>query len=159
LAAAAPHAPTCIEDKGSALAVHHRLAAPAMQSLRRALNAACAHAGSEWAVLRGRQVLEVKPRTVSKARGVASLLTLPPFAGTTPIAFGDDLTDLDMFQAVQEHGGLRVAVGPRIAQRADLHLATPAHARAALSALREQLTRGASTAQAWSLLHDAAHAP
>ena len=36
----------------------------------------------------------------------------PPFAGATPIMFGDDLTDEHAFRAAEALGGFGVLVGP-----------------------------------------------
>lgn len=155
--ASAPRA-ALIEDKGVAIAVHHRLAAPAMQALRRELLAACARHAPGWTVLRGRQVLELKPEHATKAHGVDALMGLPPFAGTMPLAFGDDITDLDMFEAIRRHAGTSVAVGPRIAGSGDLHLDTPDESVSLLVAICEALERGADAPVIATLLRSHAHA-
>lgn len=121
----AAHPGPFIEDKGFAVAIHHRLAAPGMQSLRRRLVVACARHAPGWTVMRGRQVLEIKPMNATKAHGVDALMQEPPFAGSWPLAFGDDITDLDMFDAIRRHGGTTVSVGPRIAGAGDLQVANP----------------------------------
>jgi trehalose 6-phosphate phosphatase len=142
---AAKHRALLIEDKGAALAVHHRLAAPAMQALRRDLQLACERHAPGWSVLRGRRVLEVKPDGTTKASGVDRLMIEPPFAGSLPLAFGDDVTDLDMFDAIRRHGGTAVSVGPRIAGSGDLQLDAPGESLALLTALREALQGGAAS--------------
>lgn len=157
-AIAAPPRASLIEDKGAAIAVHHRLAAPAMQALRRELLAACARLAPGWTVLRGRQVLELKPEHATKAHGVDALMALAPFAGTVPIAFGDDITDLDMFEAIRRHGGTSVAVGPRIAGSGDLHVDTPDESVSLLIAIRDALERGADAQDIATLLRSHAHA-
>lgn len=150
------HRVPLVEDKGAAVAVHHRLAAPAMQALRRDLQLACGRHAPGWTVLRGRQVLEVKPDGTTKASGVDRLMAEPPFAGSLPVAFGDDVTDLDMFDAIRRHGGTAVAVGPRIAGSGDLQLDTPDECLALLAELREALRAGA--ARVGDLLRSRAHA-
>jgi trehalose 6-phosphate phosphatase len=155
---AGAHRAALIEDKGAAIAVHHRLAAPAMQALRGALAEACDRHGPDWTVLRGRQVLEVKPREASKARGVDALMSARPFQGTVPIAFGDDITDLDMFEAIRRHGGTAVAVGPRIAGSGDLQLDAPGESLALLDAVREALAGGADADAIGGVLRGRAHA-
>lgn len=152
------HGATLIEDKGAAIAVHHRLPAPAMQALRRALERACATHDPRFAVMRGRRVLEVKPRTASKARGVDALMAQAPFAGSLPIAFGDDVTDLDMFEAIRRHRGTSVAVGPRIAGRGDLRLDAPGESLLLLGELRDALADGADANRIDDVLRTRAHA-
>ncbi len=114
---AARHGATLVEDMGAAIAVHHRLPAPAIQALRQALREACERLAPRWtAVMRRRRVLEVKPRHATKALGVDTRMAEAPFLGSMPITFGDDVTDLDVFEAIRRHEGTSVAVGPRIAE-------------------------------------------
>ena len=136
----------------------HRLAAPAMQALRRALLDACARLAPRWAVLRGRRVLEIKPVGATKARGVDMLMVAPPFRGTVPIAFGDDVTDLDMFAAIRRHAGIAVAVGPRIAGSGDLQLDAPGESLALLGDVRDALAAGADADRIAGVLRRHAHA-
>lgn len=155
---AALHHAALIEDKGAAIAIHHRLAAPAMQALRRTLQGACDTLAPRWTVLRGRQVLEVKPRDTSKANGVDRLMAAAPFTGTVPIAFGDDITDLDMFEAIRRHGGTAIAVGPRIAGAGDLQLDEPEDSLELLRSLCDALGEGADSTLIADLLRARAHA-
>ena len=152
------HRAALLEDKGAAIAVHHRLAAPAMQSLRRALRDACVAFAPQWTVLRGRQVLEVKPRSATKAHGVDALMADAPFRGSVPVAFGDDITDLDMFEAIRRHAGTAVAVGPRIAGSGDLQLDAPGESLALLGELRDALDAGADATRIGRVLRSRAHA-
>jgi trehalose 6-phosphate phosphatase len=157
-AIAVGHRVALIEDKDLAVAVHHRLAAPAMQALRRELQAACERYAPGWKVLRGRQVLEIKPGHATKARGVDMLMAVEPFRRTMPVAFGDDITDLDMFEAIRRHEGLAVAVGPRIAGSGDLQVDAPEESIALLQALREALEDGADASRITDILRSHAHA-
>lgn len=116
---------TFVENKEQAVAVHYKLDLPHAGMLAASLNTVCSQFSPEWIVLPGRQVFEIKPSWVTKATAVDRLMSLPAFAGSLPIAFGDDITDLDMFSAVRRHGGLTVSVGPRIAGAGDLHLTSP----------------------------------
>jgi len=152
------HRAALVEDKGAAVAVHHRLPAPAMQALRRELAGACQQHGPAWTVLRGRQVVEVKPRGATKAHGVDALMAASPFQGSLPVAFGDDLTDLDMFQAIRRHSGVAVAVGPRIAGSGDLQVDTPGESLALLATIRDALSGGADAGRIGDLLRSHAHA-
>ena len=152
------HAATLVEDKGAAIAVHHHLPAPAMQALRHALREACERLAPRWVVMRGRRVLEVKPRDASKALGVDTLMAEAPFLGSMPIAFGDDITDLDMFEAIRRHDGTSVAVGPRIAGSGDLQLDAPDESLALLREVRDALDDGADALRIGTVLRTRAHA-
>jgi trehalose 6-phosphate phosphatase len=155
---ASRHTVTLVEDKGATIAVHHHLPAPAMQALRRALREACERLAPHWSVMRGRRVFEVKPSDASKARGVNALMAEPPFLGSRPIAFGDDVTDLDMFEAIRRHDGTAVAVGPRIAGRGDLQLDAPEESLALLRDVRDALDDGADALRIGEVLRTRAHA-
>jgi trehalose 6-phosphate phosphatase len=81
-----------------------------------------------------------------------------PFCGTLPIAFGDDLTDLDMFEAIRRHAGVAVAVGPRIAGSGDLQVDAPEESIALLQALYDALDDGADARRIDAVLRRHAHA-
>jgi trehalose 6-phosphate phosphatase len=147
-----------LEHKGFAVAVHHRHAAPAMQELNRQLQAACDAHAPDWAVMRGRKVLEIKPRNATKAHGCDELMLNPPFRGTWPIAFGDDITDLDMFEAIKRHGGTTVSVGRRIAGAADLQLDTPENSSMLLRSLCKAVGDGGNASHVLAVLRDGARA-
>jgi len=116
---------TFVEDKGSAIAVHVRGDAVAAGTLADALNVLCIRLGPGWHCLPGHRVIEIKPAGLNKGTGLESAMRLPPFAGTLPVVIGDDITDLDMFEAGARFGGLTVAVGDRIADDGHLHLKSP----------------------------------
>ncbi len=149
---AARHGAGLVEDKSLAIAVHHRLPAPAMQALRGALLGACAEHAPDWTVLRGRRVLELKPAHANKGRGVDALMLGPPFRDSWPVAFGDDVTDLDMFDAVRRHGGTAIAVGPRIAGSGDLGVDGPETSLALLRAIRAAMDAGGGARRILDLL-------
>jgi trehalose 6-phosphate phosphatase len=103
-------------------------------------------------------VLEVKPGDATKALGVDTLMTEAPFLGSMPIAFGDDVTDLDMFEAIRRHEGTSVAVGPRIAGSGDLQLDAPDESLALLRELRDALEAGADSLRIVEVLRARTHA-
>lgn len=102
--------PLFLEDKGAAIVVHYRLRHDQKDRARAIANAAVA--GLEGLVVHpGHAIFEIRQEGVSKAQGVAHLLTVSPFAGRRPVFVGDDLTDEDGFRAVQAAGGHGIKVG------------------------------------------------
>lgn len=143
-ALARPEEGFVLEDKGVALALHYRLAAPARAAEvgRRFADLARVHlpAGG-WRLLAGKKVLEVRPAGVDKGRAVAVLLDEHP--GALALYFGDDATDEDAFRAVSRRGGIGVLVSPVARPTAAGHrLDGPARVREFLARL---LARRAGT--------------
>lgn len=133
------HAGILLEDKGVALALHHRAAPHLAEAAATAVrDAAAGHAGLE--VLSGKAVHEVRPVGVHKGTAIARLLTTRPFVGRRPVFVGDDTTDEDGFATVQRAGGLGIKIGdgPTVAHARlpdpDAVRAWLAHQAAALTA-------------------------
>ncbi len=110
-ALAGTHAGAVLEDKGSAIAVHYRLAPEAGPALEAAIRGLAGTVGDSLAVQLGKMVIELRPAASSKGTAVSDLAAAPPFAGRRLIALGDDLTDEAMFRVVNELGGVSVRVG------------------------------------------------
>jgi len=137
-----------IEDKGRSLAVHYRRARTDARELRRWVAEAVARAGAAVEIIRGRRVLELKPRGVSKATAVDGFMAAPPFLGRWPIFVGDDKTDEDGFRAATARGGLAVQVGPNRSALTELRLSTPAAVRRWLAAFPAALREVSEDAEA-----------
>jgi trehalose 6-phosphate phosphatase len=101
-----------LEDKGQALAVHYRLRPELGDALAGRMHALAADA-TGLRLLHGNHVIELLPRTVSKGEALRAAMRQPPFAGRTPVAVGDDVTDEDAFVAAQALDGFGVQVGSR----------------------------------------------
>lgn len=108
-----------------------------------------------WTVMRGRRVLEVKPRHATKALGVDTPMAEAPFLGGIPIDFGEDVTDLDRFEAIRRHERTSVAVGQWIAGRGDLQLDAPDQS---LALLRDALKAGADSRRIGEVMRACTHA-
>ena len=99
-----------VEDKGSSLALHFRLAPERERELRAVVSGAAElHEGHH--VLHGKMVVEVRPARSDKGDAVARFMETPPFAGRTPVFAGDDSTDEAGFATVNRLGGISVKVG------------------------------------------------
>jgi trehalose 6-phosphate phosphatase len=104
-----------IEHKGLTLSVHYRLTP---ENLAGQVNSAFHAIVSSFQestpikITRGKKVLEVRPDVPwDKGKAIARLREIFPQA-TLTMFFGDDLTDEDGFNVVQEAGGIAVFVGP-----------------------------------------------
>jgi trehalose 6-phosphate phosphatase len=139
---AASHAGAFIEKKGCCVVLHHDLAAAAQSAAEAELTALLAREAPAWAVMKGRKVLELKPKAVNKGTGCERLLRLPAFRARLPVYLGDDTTDLDGFAVVERVGGVAVGVGPRVGHAAAIRLAGPREAREWLEELLEALRAG-----------------
>jgi trehalose 6-phosphate phosphatase len=108
------HPGTLLEDKGRTIAVHFRLAPQFESEVRRTLEEAAKLLGSNYHIQEGSMVLEIKPKGFSKAAAIKAFLKEPPFTGRTPVFVGDDLTDQEGLRAVEDQGGISIAVGTRV---------------------------------------------
>jgi trehalose 6-phosphate phosphatase len=88
-------------------------------------------------ILRGKKVVEVLPRGVSKGAAIQEILLFPGFSGHFPVYLGDDVTDESVFQVLQGRG-LTVKVGAG-ASAATYFLANPAAVRQFLDLLAAHL--------------------
>jgi trehalose 6-phosphate phosphatase len=98
-----------LEDKGSGLALHYRLAPERGPALRRFVRRV-AMDEPELRLLAGRKVAELQPRGANKGEAILAFLGETPFAGRRPVFAGDDTTDEDGFVAVNSVGGLSLRV-------------------------------------------------
>lgn len=133
------HPSLLLERKPGAIALHYRQA-PELES-------ACVAAMSEalalvdgMALLRGKMVIEMKPRMAGKGLAVHAFMAEPPFQSRRPWFFGDDVTDEAAFGAVQDLGGVAVKVGEGETQ-ASQRLADPAALRQWLARLSEHFAQ------------------
>ncbi|MEM9170193.1 MAG: trehalose-phosphatase [Pseudomonadota bacterium] len=108
IAAGAPGAR--VEAKGPVLALHYRAAPTAGPALFEAVRAVTG-AYDGYRAQHGKMVIEAKPVGADKGAALRALAETPPFAGRTPVAIGDDVTDEDMMAAAAKAGGWGVKVG------------------------------------------------
>ncbi len=130
------HPGLLFEDKALALAIHFRAlpyAANVLHDLRQDLHRELEKVLPEGLeLLRGDLVVEVRPQGADKGSAVEAFLAEAPFRGRSPVYLGDDLADLKGMAAVEQYGGLAIAVGSRL--QAHWHLPSPTAARAWLAA-------------------------
>jgi trehalose 6-phosphate phosphatase len=108
------HPGLLLEFKGASLAVHYRLAPRLGVWLQRTLTQwleSPAVAPHQLEILRGKYVLEVRPRGHDKGSAIAAFMREAPFDGRRPVFVGDDVTDEHGFAMVNGMQGLSVKVG------------------------------------------------
>ena len=109
VAATDPH--VIMEDKGTSLAVHYRLAPQMEQTLKTEIAAIVARVGVQsLEVIHGKAVIEIKPTGFSKGRAVREMMKNPPFADRKPVFVGDDTTDESVFNVLPMLGGIGYSV-------------------------------------------------
>ncbi|MEX2324896.1 MAG: trehalose-phosphatase [Nitriliruptoraceae bacterium] len=101
-----------IERKPTSLAVHYRLAANddvrALLPRIRALLDERRHDPPGFALMEGKQVVEMRPRGSDKGQALEWLLDAYP--GKLPLVIGDDVTDEDAFAVAEHHRGIGIFV-------------------------------------------------
>lgn len=118
LTAAAARMPgVLIERKAHSVVAHYRRAPENLDELRKIAVHLVGLAPASFEILEAKMAIELRPRTVTKARAVNRLMQCEPFKGRTPVFVGDDLTDHDGFKAAEALGGVAVDVFQRFAGR------------------------------------------
>lgn len=100
-----------LEDKQSGLSVHYREAPDLGVEVRRFLGTLAADVETEFRILEGKMVLELRPTDVNKGTAVERLMSTRPFRQRMPVFVGDDITDEHAFETVNSYGGISVRVG------------------------------------------------
>jgi trehalose 6-phosphate phosphatase len=121
-----------IEDKGGAVALHYRAQPEHGPLVARAIEEIASAHGLR--ALHGKMVSEIMPIGATKGVALSTFMQAPPFAGRTPVAVGDDVTDEDAFAAANALGGVSVLVGQRQNTQARFALPDVAAVRAWLGA-------------------------
>lgn len=131
------HTGALVEIKLASIAVHYRQA-PSLGALLEAALARILLDGPDHLILaRGRQVLEIVPRQVSKGTALETIMRLPAFIGRRPIMIGDDIPDVSAFEAAVRLGGEGLKVAGEQFSPADASFSDPAEVRAWLGSLAE----------------------
>jgi trehalose 6-phosphate phosphatase len=124
--------PLLIEDKGAGVAFHYRQAPQAARVVQTGVETLAREHG--LSSQHGKMVSELLPVGPSKGEAVARLMKGQPFAGRTPVAVGDDITDEDAFAAATRLGGFSIGVGAGRASTARFILPAVADVRSWLEA-------------------------
>jgi trehalose 6-phosphate phosphatase len=101
-----------LEDKGNALAFHYRGAPKYASLVHHTMQELIAPITDKFHLRPGKFVYEITPRGFSKRTAIESFMNEAPFARRIAVFIGDDVTDEDGFEAVNDMGGYSVRVGP-----------------------------------------------
>ncbi len=99
-----------LEPKASGFALHYR-SAPALADACWDSLSPLMERIPDWALVRGKYGLEMRPSATHKGIAVASFMQEAAFAGRKPVFVGDDAADEDGFVAAQQAGGYGIKVG------------------------------------------------
>jgi trehalose-phosphatase len=129
-----------IEDKRVAIALHYRMADPALARERCAALRSFVDAKTPaLRILRGKMIDELLPRGIGgKGSAIRALLREAADPKSVPVYFGDDTTDEDAFQQIRDDG-IGVLVGPERPSWARYRVASPSEVRRALAELAQEL--------------------
>lgn len=111
-----------LEVKQHGAAIHYR-SAPEREGEARVFAKELAD-GHGLAIKCGKCVVELVHPGSGKDGAVHAFMREEPFAGTTPVFIGDDITDEDGFRAAAELGGFGIIVGERTGTLAKYRLET-----------------------------------
>lgn len=99
-----------VELKNDSIALHYR-ADPALETLCLQTMQELLLDSPDWMLVRGKCVVELLPREVSKGAAIKAFMQEPPFKGRRPFFAGDDLSDESGFAVVHELQGISIKVG------------------------------------------------
>ncbi|MGI9335696.1 MAG: trehalose-phosphatase [Gammaproteobacteria bacterium] len=99
-----------LEDKVMTLALHYKRAPgrrnECLDAARRGVDALAG-----FMLLEGKDVFELKPAGASKGTAIGTFMRAAPFTGRQPVFAGDDVTDENGFDVVNERGGISIKIG------------------------------------------------
>ncbi|TPL95086.1 trehalose-phosphatase [Mesorhizobium sp. B2-3-12] len=102
-----------IERKGPILAIHTRAAPHLLQRATQLVEQALERLPVGYRVLAGNAGVELMPLEAAKGAAIRRFLDLPAFEGRRPVFLGDDTSDENGFEAVNEMEGISIRIKPR----------------------------------------------
>ena len=105
------HKGLLLEDKGTALAMHYRLAHRSEPLVREVMTQLAGPLRGRFVLRSGKCVVELAPAGYSARTAIEAFMSEEPFRGRIPVFVGDDAIDEDGFAAVNALGGYSIRVG------------------------------------------------
>lgn len=118
-----------LENKRSVIALHYRSVPERGREVLKIAELVAGGLGSQFGVLLGKCVVEIRPRHLTKGAAMRRLMERAPFRDRIPIFAGDDTTDEDAFDVVNALGGISLRVGEQAPTAAKFRLASPEQLR------------------------------
>jgi trehalose 6-phosphate phosphatase len=136
------------ERKGPVLAIHTRGAPEALPAVRVAAERALEDLPAGYRIVCGTAGLEFMPAEALKGAAIRRFMALDAFRDRLPVFIGDDVSDENGFEYVNECGGISIRVRPAGPTSARHTLANVAAVRALLASMlpREEGAAQARTA-------------
>lgn len=134
-----------IERKGPILAIHTRAAPHLLQRATQLVEQALDRLPAGYRVLAGNAGVELMPLEAAKGAAIRRFLQIPAFKGRRPVFLGDDTSDENGFDAVNELGGISVRIKPQGSTAALFGLAGVDAALAWLDEMSRRETAKAAT--------------
>ena len=105
------HEGLLLERKHGGMSLHYRKAPALEPECRKLVTSLLSDLGDDFRLIAGKMVFEIAPAAHNKGAAIRRIMDEPPFAGRTPVFIGDDVTDEDGFEVVNELDGMTVRVG------------------------------------------------
>ncbi|RWC46658.1 MAG: trehalose-phosphatase [Mesorhizobium sp.] len=125
-----------IERKGRVLAIHTRAAPHLLPRATQLVEQALAVLPKGYRVVAGNAGVELLPLEAAKGAAIRRFMDIAPFTGRRPVFLGDDTSDENGFETVNDAGGISIRVKPPAQTTAQYGLAGVAET---LAWLRGQL--------------------
>ncbi|KRB19993.1 MULTISPECIES: trehalose-phosphatase [Mesorhizobium] len=137
-----------IERKGPILAIHTRAAPHLLRRATRLVEQALDKLPAGYRVLAGNAGVELMPLEAAKGAAIRRFMQIPAFRGRRPVFLGDDTSDENGFEVVNELDGISVRIKPYGSTAAPFALAGVDAALAWLDGMSRRETVGTPAAMA-----------
>jgi len=134
-----------IERKGPILAIHTRAAPHLLQRATELVEQALDRLPAGYRVLAGNAGVELMPLGAAKGAAIRRFMQIPAFRGRRPVFLGDDTSDENGFETVNELDGISVRIKPQGSTAAPFALAGVDAAFAWLDEMSRSETAKAAT--------------
>ena len=134
-----------IERKGPILAIHTRAAPHLLRRATELVEQALDRLPAGYRVLAGNAGVELMPLEAAKGAAIRRFMQLPAFRGRRPVFLGDDTSDENGFETVNELDGISVRIKPQGSTAAPFALAGVDAAFAWLDGMSRRETAKAAT--------------